>query len=221
MAARDRGPLSTPSKKFAAGSAAVFIALWLAFQFNLFKAPGLSRSVAIAVIVGTLALALGLLAWALLLRRKEAPRFSEEEIRPHADLLAEVRWRGLLVRVVVVCVLAPFVDWSMIHGFDLHTNFRDGLPAEVFFIALASLAINVARVGRGVDDELTASFRAEAWKAGFMALLIASSVAYIISHDDRWFSLSLTAAMPYVLALGASAMAVRFAWLERAAAKNV
>lgn len=77
-------------------------------------------------------------------------------------------------------------------------------------------------MGQCIDDELTEFFRAQAWRLGFKTLLVALTFAYILSllQDLPWSPPSLSASIPYVLALGASAAAVKFAWLERAAAKN-
>ena len=67
-----------------------------------------------------------------------------------------------------------------------------------------------------------ASIRAQAWRLGLKTLLITVTFAYVLSyvHDYAWLSVSLSASIPYALALGASAAAVKFAWLERASARN-
>jgi hypothetical protein len=221
MDLRDRGFLSMPSQKAMAASAALFVGLWGALQLHLFATIGVGRPLARAVVVGILVLALGLFGWGLLLARAEPPLVSEEAIRPHADLLSEIRWRGVLARAVVVSALAPFVDWSMANGFGSRpASYPAALPAIVFFVLLASMVRAVLRTGRGVDDELTASFRAQASRAGFVALLFAAGAAYVVSYDRQWVHIPLTAAMPYALAFGADVVAARFAWLERAAARD-
>ena len=221
MTVLNRRPYWTPARTVMFASAAVFVGLWIATRLDLFRTPGLSRGLAGTIMIGALALGFGLFGWGLLLQRKEPPPFIDEAaIRPYADLLAGDRWRTLLVKVVVVFALTPFVEWSLA-SMRRATDMPSALPAILFFVLLYSLVSTVSggRTGVGVDDELTASFRADAWRVGFVALLIAVSAAYIASHD-RWFSVSLGAATPYALAFGVGAMAVRFAWLERKSARD-
>ncbi|HEY1213606.1 MAG TPA: hypothetical protein VGE93_08240 [Bryobacteraceae bacterium] len=221
MPALNRNPHWTPSAKAALGSAAAFLALFAAFKLDLFHTSGLPRVAALVIMTGMLALGFALFGWSMLLARKEKPLIDEEAIRPHADLLAGFRWRYLLFRVLVVLGLAPFVQWSITVGFHPTMRFWIALPTILFFVGVQSLfqLVSGSVMGEGIDDELTESFRAQAWRLGFKILLIALSFAYILSYLDDlpWPPPSLGASIPYVLALGASAAAFKFARLERAA----
>lgn len=222
MSALKRRPFSASSTKMAIASAITFLALavWLAW----FDTSGLSHDFALVIISVMLIIGLALFGGAMLVQRKERPLVEPEVFRPHADMLAGFRWRFLLVRVTIVLGLAPWVQWSMTAGFDPTMKFWSALPAILFFLGLQTLfrLVSGSVADRGIDDELTESFRTQAWRLGFTVLLVCVSIAYILSYfkDLPWSPPALSASIPYALAIGASAAAVKFAWLERASAKD-
>lgn len=215
----NRRPFSTLGSKLILASAAVFGGLAVTCALGLFHR--MNHRLALAIMLGTLALGFGLTFYALRLTRKEAPLFKAGYMRRHADLVSGVRWRMLLGHVVVLFALAPFVNWSMDNVIlSPQSKALYALPIIIFFSRMIAI-VKVVAGGKDtvdVDDELTASFRAGAWRVGFVVLLTAVSAAYLLTRLEIWPSVG--AATPYVLALGVGATAARFAWLERASAQG-
>lgn len=98
MSALNRNPYWTLSARAALGSAATFLALFAAFESDMFHTPGLPRPAALAIMTAMLVLGFALFGWSMLLSRKEKPLIDEETVRPKADLLSGFRWRFLLFR---------------------------------------------------------------------------------------------------------------------------
>jgi hypothetical protein len=142
-------------------------------------------------------------------------------VRPKAEAFQAKRWRLLLLLAGYVgLVLTPFAAYETLRLRPDATAI-DRLFDIVLFIGPCALTLGLMTSGiyskawgRVVDDELTASHRAQAFATGFAVALVAGAggIAAIL-FQPAW----APATLPVVIGLGVAASATRFALLERAA----
>lgn len=127
------------------------------------------------------------------------------------------RRRGVLIAfaVLLTTMSGAYTSFSTPSAEGLRAV--DLLRAGAFLMLAAVVAVrsttSFSLVGRNavLDDELTRANRAEAARAGFWALMIALVACFIGGY---FVSLTLAQTAPLLIAVGASAAALRFARLE-------
>lgn len=134
-----------------------------------------------------------------------------------SDDRVQRRRRGVIIAfaVLLTTMSAAYTAYSAPIAGGLRAV--DILRAAAFLMLAAIISIRsttgFSLIGRNavLDDELTRANRADAARAGFWALMIASVAGFIASY---FVTLTLAEASPLLIAVGAGAAALRFARLE-------
>lgn len=130
---------------------------------------------------------------------------------------AQRRRRGMVVAVAVLLTMLSGA-YAAFSETDHAMRLVDAVKAAAFLLLAAIITLrsttsfNVFGRSSVLDDELTQANRALAARTGFFALMIALAGCFVAGLLTP---LSLSQAAPLLIAVGASAAALRFSRLER------
>ena len=158
-------------------------------------------------------------AWNRYLRRTAYDQ--EATARPAAETFQSKRyWLLIVIALYIGAVMTPVVADMAAH-LSPATTVVDRLFDAVLLLGPCALAVGLMTsaiypksMGRAIDDELTAQHRARAFNFGFGVFLASGGAGFAAALLQPAWALP---AAPIVIGVSVSAMALRFALLERAA----
>lgn len=177
----------------------------------------------------TFAHGLAISAWVLLalgfmwMRWRPRKAYDRAAVRARTEAFQAKRWIWLvMMSVFIAFMLLPLAIWEAVRPDPTATTIDRLFEATLFLgpcaltLGMMTTAIYSREWGAVVDDELTDAHRSSAFGIGFVTLLAVGAAAYVTALLRPDLAL---AALPPVIAAPVVVAALRFALLERAAAR--